>query len=736
MRHRHRTRSIRTLLTLLAMSTMLLALGASPAHAGTYWWSADANLMTPGNGFHWTGDSVRMNYWANRCEARSGTTYSIGTGCSLSWYPPANLDATGGNWTGTHRSSSGQFRVIRTVEGNGTSTVQSSNTPSTYTREWPDMASYLRMTFESTASQTISTGTAQYATMDSFAIALVDPHPPGLNILSGHQGWKGPGGACIRYGYGEAGSGLQATALVNVSTGAVYDNPGYGSANVTTGVFQNDRNCVSVGALPSGNYTLRSSAVDKSGNSVSSDFVVSFDTTAPALSNIMSGGTAVTDGRVFAGSGEGYRPGFSISASDAHSGLASVQAYLNGAHVANAASYTPPNNLALGTHTIMFRATDAVGNQSQVSRAFVVIDDVQPAVTLAEPAANGSNEPILDITATDDHSGVNASSWTVSVNGVQLPASGTTRLQMGLGRLANGTHTIVVRVRDNAGNERVHTIEHVANQDTYTAPSHTGLFTMSTPSVVYEDGSFHVVALAVKDGRPLAGQRFELLPPGSSTAIAGKNAAADGSVDMLVEHAVEGPLTLTMPGSGLTPVTIEYTFHAKGSPPYCEQHPSDAACIKPSTGGDHGTGGSGGSTGSTGTGSTGSTTNNTTNVTNNTTNVTNAGTSGGPNDKVPPKVTVQVVPTKRGVVLRTKQIRLRVTSNERANYTILPVGNRSSIRIAMRKQTRVVRIRVTGRLLRRIQRSKARYVVVTVRVVGIDPNKNITRRTVRLRIQR
>lgn len=722
--------------TLLSAATLLLVSMLAPAlaPAATYWWSADSSLMTAGNGFQWTGDSVRMNYWANRCEARSGTTYSLGTGCSLSWYPPANLDPTAGNWTGTHRSSSGQFRVLRTVDGNGTTVVQSANAAASYTREWPDMGSYIRMTFESTAAQTVSTGTAQFATMDSFAIALVDPYSPGLNILSGHEGWKGPGGACIRYGFGEAGSGLQATSLVNVTTGAVYDNPGYGSANVTTGVFQNDRNCVSIGALASGHYTLRASAVDKSGNPASSDFVVSFDTTAPAMTTMTSGGTPVTDGRIFAGSGEGYRPSFSIGASDAHSGLASVQAYLDGNLVANAASYAPAANLALGTHTLLFRATDAVGNQAQVSRTFVIVDDVAPTITVLEPVADGSNEPILDATAADDHAGLDASSWTVSVNGVQLPASGTNRLQMGLGRLANGTHTIVVRVRDNAGNERVETIEHVASQDAYTPPSHTGLFAISTPQVVYEDGSFHIIALAVKDGRPLAGQRFELLPPGSSTAIAGKNATADGSVDMLVEHAVEGPLLLTMPGSGLDPIPIEYTYHAKGTAPYCQTNPQDASCLAPTTGGDHGTGTGGTGTG-TGTGGS-STSTSTTNVTNNITNVVNTGTSGGPNDKVPPRVLVRPARTKAGVVRRSRRLYLRVTSNERANYTILPVGNRGAIRIAMRKQTRLVRVRVTGNLLRRIQRARGRYVVVAIRVVGIDPNKNITRKTVRLRILR
>jgi hypothetical protein len=613
------------------------------------------------------------------------------------------------------------------------------------------MASYLYIRVINTGPPAATSAGTVWFDASSMTINLVDPYAPGLSILEGHTGWKGASGACIRYGYADAGSGLDATSLTNVNTGAVYDNPGYQSGAITTGVFQNDRNCVGVPAPGTGTYTLRAAAVDKSGNYVSNDFAVSFDTTPPAMSEINSGGAAVTNGRVFAGSGAGYRPGFSISASDAHSGLASVQAYLDGNLVANAASYTPPSNLALGNHTIMYRAGDAVGNQATVSRTFVVVDDVRPTVTVAEPAANGSNQPILDLTAADDHSGVNASTWTVSVNGVQLPASGATRLQMSLGRVTNGTHTIVVRISDNSGNERVTTIAHTANQDTYTPPSSTGLFAITAPLVVYEDGSFHLIALAVKDGRPLAGQRFELLPPGSTTAIAGKNATADGSVDMLVEHAVEGPLMLTMPGSGLAPIPIEYTFHKKASQPYCTQFPTDATCASPTGGGDGN--GSGGTTGTTGggstsggdgTGTTGGTTGGSTGtgtgIGTGTGTGTSVGTSGTAADKVPPKVAVRIAKkTNPGVVRRTRQILVRITTNERSNYTVAPIGNKRASRVFMTRplaQTKVVRIKLTGKLLQRIQRAKTKYVIVTVRVVGIDANKNIVRKTIRLRVLR
>lgn len=116
------------------------------------------------------------------------------------------------------------------------------------------------------------------------------------------------------------------------------------------------------------------------------------------------------------------------------------------------------------------------------------------------------------------------------------------------------------------------------------------------------------------------------------------------------------------------------------------------------------------------------------------------GTSGTAADKVPPKVTVRIATkTKPGVVRRTRQILVRVATNERSNYTLLPVGNRRATRVVKPRplaQTKVACIKLTGKLLGRIQRARTKYVLVTVRVVGIDANKNIVRTTIRLRVLR
>jgi len=272
---------------------------------------------------------------------------------------PANLDAGSGNMTGSYRQANSNFEQQMFVEGNGTTVVQGTTTTQSYNRQWADMASYLYIRVINTGAATTTSAGTVWFDSNGFNVALNDPYNPGLNILEGHGGWKGPGGACIRYGYGEAGSGLQATALSNVDTGAVYDNPGYGSAAITTGVFQNDRNCVGVGALPTGNYTFRASATDKSGNSVSNDFVVSFDTTVPAISAAKIAGAQMANGQVLRGSAGQYRPTFTFDYSDAHSGMAAVAMYLDGALVSNSSTFTPSANLALGNHTITVVATDA-----------------------------------------------------------------------------------------------------------------------------------------------------------------------------------------------------------------------------------------------------------------------------------------------------------------------------------------------------------------------------------------
>jgi hypothetical protein len=535
------------------------------------------------------------------------------------------------------------------------------------------------------------------------------------------------------------------TNLVNLTTGAGIHSwqAAPGMNVVVSGVPTASLNtCISPPGT--GAYTYRTTGWDMAGNAQVYDFTLYFDVTPPAITAPTSGGTAVNDGRVF-GSATGYRPPMAWTISDAHSGVASYGVKIDGQAVAaslsgSTVSMTPAAKLALGAHSVSITVTDTVGNTATVTRSITIVDDAKPTLTIDAPGASGDNTPVLDVTAADDMSGVNATTWTVLVNGVALPASSTSsRLQVSLGRLVNGTHTIEVRIADNSGNQQTKTVTYTATGDTYTPPGLTGIFVLQSPSEVNEGDSYHVVAIATKAGRPIVTGRYEASKIGSPDVLAGKSTTSDGSVDLLVENAVEGPMQLALTGSSLTAATYSYTFHAKGTPPFCDAHPTDPSCrTTTGTGGGAGTDGTGGSGGSGGGGDGNGTSGGSTGTTSltNPTGGTDAGTSGGPNDKVPPKFVLKASASKPGVLKRTKTLVLRMTSNERANYTVQPVGNTRATKVAMTTKAKVLKIKLTGALLKRIQNSKAKVVVVKVRVVGIDPNKNTTRKTITLRIRR
>jgi hypothetical protein len=328
---------------------------------------------------------------------------------------------------------------------------------------------------------------------------------------------------------------------------------------------------------------------------------------------------------------------------------------------------------------------------------------------------------VLDVAAQDDYSGVVPASWRVFVNGEALPAaSGSAQLLASIGRLANGTHTIEVRIKDASGNERVHTIHHIASGDAFTPPGMTGIFVLGSPTVVDQDEVYHVTAIAVRNGRPLADGRYEISKVGGDgTIIAGKQSSPDGYVDMIAQLSAPGPMQLALTGSQLAPAAFDYTYRRIGEPDYCAAHPQHAACQTTSGGGTGGGDGTGG--GTTGGGSTGGD--------------TSVATSGGPNDHVAPVVAAAAAPTRPGEVIRRRSFPIRLRTNERTTFTIAPVGSSATRVTFARAQSRIVRVRVTGALLRRLIVAKGRPISVKVKLTAVDGNKNVRRRTLTLRIR-
>ncbi len=742
----------RIALAMLAATTLALPLAAAqPAPAGSYWWTGTPAAGS--NGFSYSSaDQPYWNPWAGaraRCESR-GTTIPAGNPCILAWHVPTGLDALGGSISGTYKHANAAFEQHNVVECNGTTVLQGTATITSFTRSWADMCGYLSIGLVTPLAPATVAAASQFFEATSFTINLVDSSDPRLTRLTGHEGWHGSGGACIRYGFSEFGSGLVATMLSNITNGRIIDSASFDNGGIVTGVTSTDRTpCMA--APGTGTYRLRATATDKSGNVALHDVTISFDVTPPAIGAPTIDGAPLADELELRGSVGGYRPTFAIPASDGHAGLASTEVLLDGVRVSSGASWTPASDLEPGAHTVTFRAVDGAGNAATASRRFHVVDDVAPVLERTSPAASGGSEPVLDIAARDDLSGLEPTSWTVTVNGRVLVASSTSwRLLADVGYLVDGTHHVRVSITDRAGNVAVDTFDYVADSGDGEpdAPGLTGLYLMQSPDRVEEGSTYHVRAIAVDAGRPVAG-RFELRA--GDRVLAAADAARSGQVDLDATIDVAGPLVLHPPsGSTLDPVELRYEFVPAPLDP-CVAAPLSAAC----TGTAGGTDGSAGGSGSNGSSS----------PTIITVPVPAAipapaasaagggaslpvgyprdvvyfvhgrpywnglplAESGAKGDKVPPRWRMTLRRERAGSVRRHRRIAIRLWTNEMTVLSITPAGSRRVFSVNPRRRTRTIHVRFDRRsaLGRRFARTRPGQVVsVRLRVVATDKNEN------------
>ncbi|RIQ36944.1 hypothetical protein DY240_01465 [Jiangella rhizosphaerae] len=143
-----------------------------------------------------------------------------------------------------------------------------------------------------------------------------------------------------------------------------------------------------------------------------------------------------------------------ITATDAQSGVASVEYSLNGAAFT---AYTAPVVVsAIGDHTVQFRATDNAGNVAPVEAVqFSVVepepDDTTPPEVAASVAGEQNDEgdyvasATVTITATDAESGVASIAYALD-GGAFQPYTAPVVVT------ALGDHTVQFRATDNAGN--------------------------------------------------------------------------------------------------------------------------------------------------------------------------------------------------------------------------------------------------------------------------------------------
>lgn len=148
-------------------------------------------------------------------------------------------------------------------------------------------------------------------------------------------------------------------------------------------------------AVADGNYSIRAVATDEAGRTSehSVSVVVSRaapvpDTEGPQLTNIMANGSALADGRSF-----DRNTVLSFSASD-RSAISRIELLLDGAVKATASStgsgtFSVPLNLngvANGTHALVLRALDSLGNTSTFTYTINVAHAPPTAPLLSQPA--------------------------------------------------------------------------------------------------------------------------------------------------------------------------------------------------------------------------------------------------------------------------------------------------------------------------------------------------------------
>uniref|UniRef100_UPI000E347722 OmpL47-type beta-barrel domain-containing protein n=1 Tax=Jiangella endophytica TaxID=1623398 RepID=UPI000E347722 len=218
------------------------------------------------------------------------------------------------------------------------------------------------------------------------------------------------------------------------------------------GSFQPYTTPVVVTAL--GEHTVQYRATDNAGNTSPVESVTFTvvepepdDTTPPETSAAVTGDQNA-DGD-YVGSAT-----VTITASDAQSGVASIEYNLDGAGFT---AYTTPLVVsALGDHTVQYRATDNAGNVAPVgSVAFTVVepepDDTRPPDVSAAVAGdqNPDGEYVgsatVTITATDAQSGVASIAYALDGGSFQPYTTPVTVS-------AVGDHVVQYRATDNAGN--------------------------------------------------------------------------------------------------------------------------------------------------------------------------------------------------------------------------------------------------------------------------------------------
>lgn len=412
-------------------------------------------LATSSDGRHWTKEGVVLS--------------PIGGNESIIGYP--SVVKVGGTYWMYYSATGGPFQIFAATSPDGTSWTRRGLVLSNGSSGSPDAAGAFapRILFEggtyrmwytgipasgasdivlaestdglSWTKRGLAVAPGPAGSLDSYAVQYASVVHLGSTYIMAYTGLTSPTTASILY--------------ANSTDGVAWTKDGQllaGIPGIETNVFQPD-----VVILPTGQwdlyYAVRNGAGDLAIYLAQSDVL-------PPVTTATVTGTPGQDGWFVSS------VTVALNGTDDASGVASTRYSLDqGPWTA----FTGP--LAItgdGTHTLRYNSTDNAGVAEATKDLEIRIDATAPAATLAAPSRPTQSSVIVSWTASDSGSGVSSIELSVDAGSLDNVTGSTSQVLV----LGAGTHTIVLRVTDHAGNSvtKTATVTVDTNAFSFTGP--------------------------------------------------------------------------------------------------------------------------------------------------------------------------------------------------------------------------------------------------------------------------
>jgi len=371
----------------------------------------------------------------------------------------------------------------------------------------------------------------------------VEETPPAISVVE-PNGEVNTATPVLKAAYSDSGTGINVSSVVLSLNGQIL--PAIATASQVSYEI--------LTPLEKGvTYKVSVQVADKAGNIASADASFSLETKAPTISGTNPTGTVAEDEAA---------KGVMVTAKLADDGSGvnpeSVKMWLDGAPVAvNAtaenATYTA-KGLGYGEHNVRLVVADMLGNVADTSWKFSVADSTPPTVTVVSPKQDAvvGVRPVIRISYADEGSGVDLTSITVKIDdqpvaaGAMAPAKPGDAKVVSAGessyevKLAYGSHSLTVAVKDVAGNEATAEVKFMVEGDVlelvkahnYPNPFRGdatkitfGLSKRSQISIRVYDFTNTLVATVAEDETRDAGEKVEFAWDGTTDAGGGRQLA-------------------------------------------------------------------------------------------------------------------------------------------------------------------------------------------------------------------